>query len=448
MKKITAIIFSLIFCLSLALPTFAYQINDYEMHHEAGMVIYLDKHHGDMVIYEKNADQRMYPASITKLMTALVMVDNIPDLENTTITYTDSANLRILGTGSVILNLQVGETLSAKDALASLVIMSCGDIAYAIAEYVGGTVEGFVEKMNQKAAELELADTHFVNPVGLHDDEHYSTARDLYKIATAAFANPVIKELCSTARYTVPATNMSEERYIQNTNMLLNPNSDAYYRYAVGGKTGFTNEAGRCVLSLASYNGYDYMAIVLKTTPYYNGRNDFKDVANMFRWAFNNFEYKTVFEPNTPVTEAPIELAKDTDFLPICFEGGLETLLPTDADASTLTYDLHLTQESFVAPVEKGTLVGTADIYYAEKKIGTLNLVAGDTVKADFWLVLWDWLVKFVTSEFMLVVYCVLAVAVIGFVVWVIILNSGKKKPRKVKYIPLSKEEREDFRNR
>ncbi|MBO5908491.1 MAG: D-alanyl-D-alanine carboxypeptidase [Clostridia bacterium] len=445
MKKIIVLLFSLILCLCFAIPVNAYRINDYEMHHEAGMIIYLDRHHGDKVIYEKDADKRLYPASITKLMTALVMVDAIPDLDNTKITYSNTANEHILGTGSVILNLAIGEEITAKDALAALLIKSCGDVAYAIAEQVGGSTEGFVDMMNQKAIELELDDSHFTNPVGLHHDDHYTTARDIYKIATAAFANPSIKEFCSTSRYTVPPTNMSAERYLVNSNMLLNPNSDAYYRYAVAGKTGFTDEAGRCLVALASYGGYDYMSIVLGTTPFYTGRNDFKDTANMFRWAFNNFEYKTVFEPNTPVTEAPIELARDTDFLPVCFEGGLETLLPVDADASTLTFDVKLTQESYVAPVEKGTVVGTADIYYAEEKIGTLNLVAGDTVKADFWLVLWDWFKRFVTSPFMLVVYCVIGVCAVIFSLWVIILNRGSKKQRKVKYIPLKKDEFNDF---
>lgn len=445
MKKIIFSIFSLLLCLCFTIPASAYQINDYEMHHNAGMVVYLDPHHGDVVIYEENADKRIYPASITKLMSALVMVENIPDLENTKITYTQSANLQILGTGSVVLGLAVGEEITAKDALAALLIKSCGDVAYAIAEHVGGSTEGFVQKMNQKAAEMGLDDTNFVNPVGLHDDEHYTTARDVYKFAKAAFENETIKEVCSTSTYTVPATNLSEERYIYTTNMLLNPNSDAYYRYAVAGKTGFTDQAGRCVVALASYNGYNYMSIVLGAESVGSFSYNFRDTANMFRWAFNNFEYKSVFDSSTPVCEAPISLARDTDALQICFAGGLEALLPNEADASTLTYEIHLTQEEFVAPMEKGTLVGTADIYYAERKIGTLDLVVGETVKADFWLVLWSGFVGFVTSPFMLVVYCVIGVCAIAFVVWVIVLNSGKKKKRKVKYIPLKKDELEDF---
>jgi D-alanyl-D-alanine carboxypeptidase len=154
MKKIIFSIFSLLLCLCFTIPASAYQINDYEMHHKAGMVVYLDPHHGDVVIYEENADQRIYPASITKLMSALVMVENIPDLENTKITYSEYANNQVLGTGSVVLGLKVGEQISAKDALAALLVSSCGDISYAIAEHVGGSSEGFVKMMNEKAKEL------------------------------------------------------------------------------------------------------------------------------------------------------------------------------------------------------------------------------------------------------------------------------------------------------
>lgn len=427
--------------LCFSVPANAYQINEYSLHHEAGLVAYLDT---GTVIYSKNADKKMYPASITKLMAAIVMVENISDLENTKITYTNSANNLILGTGSVVLNLKVGEEMSARDALAALLISSCGDVAYAIAEHVGGSNEGFVEMMNRKAEEMGLENTHFQNPVGLHDDTHYTTANDIYKMAVAAFDNELIKEFCSTSRYTLAATNMSGERTIVTSNMLLNPNSNVYYTYAEAGKTGYTEKAGRCLVSTASYKGYEYIAIVLGTATPGGVRYDFIDIANMFRWAFNNFEYKSVFESTTPITEAPISLSSDTDHLPICFEGGLKTLLPKDADASTIDYEIKLNSPTFEAPIEKGTVVGTADIFYAEEKIGTLNLVAGQTVESSAILVFLDTAKNFFTSSFMKAVYIIAVAAVVIFVLIVIIMNSGKKNKRRVKYIPLSKNERED----
>ncbi len=448
MKKI---FFSLILTLSIILSGLfataasAYNINEYEMHHKAGMLISMDT--GD-VLYEKNADQKLYPASITKLMTALVMVENIPDLENTLIPYTSSANNLILGTGSVVLNLKVGEEINAKDALAALLIPSCGDVAYAIAEYVGGTTENFVEMMNEKAEELELANTHFTNPVGLHDDELYTTARDIYKIASVAFENEDIKEMISKTRYTVAATNMSGERTIVNSNLIINMNSNVYYKYAVGGKTGFTDEAGRCLVCIASYGGYNYMSIVMGVENPVGVSNQFIDTANMFRWAFNNFEYKTVFDETTPVAEAEVTLGRSTDFFTVCFEDGLKALLPVDADSSTLDYDIHLSSDSFEAPIEKGQRVGTADIYYANEKIGTLNLVAAQTVEADGFKVFLKSVGDFFSSDAVTTVLTVLGIIIVLIIVilvtWIVVLNAGRKH-RKVKYRPLSKKERREF---
>ncbi len=440
-KKIFPIILAIfLFCFSI--PANAYQINDYEMHHEAGLVVHLDT---GKVIYEKNADQKMYPASITKLMAAIVMVENIPDLDNTKILYTKTANDLILGTGSVVLNLQVGEEMVAKDALAALLISSCGDVANAIAEFVGGSNEGFVALMNKKAEEMGLENTHFENPVGLHHDNHYTTANDIYKMAVKAFENDLIKRFCSASRYTLSATNMAGERTIVTSNMLLNPNSNVFYKYAEAGKTGYTEKAGRCLVSTATYKGYEYLAIVLGTATPGGVRNDFIDVANMFRWAFNNFEYKTVFESTAPFAEAPIRLSADSDHLPICFAEGLKTILPKEADASTIKYELHLKEEEFTAPVNKGDVVGTADVFYAEEKIGTLELVAGQTVKASVILVFLDGVKSFLTSAFMKVVYIIVAAAVVVFALAVFFLNRGKKKTRGVKYVPMKKDEFDDF---
>jgi len=145
------------------------------------------------VLFIKNAQKRMYPASITTLLTAVVIIENAEDFENGTITYTKSANNLILGTGSVVLGLKVGEEITIKDAVAATLVSSCGDAAYALAEHIGGSKEGFAELMNQKAQELGLTGSHFTNPIGLHDEAHYSTAEDVYNLAKYAFSNEFIK---------------------------------------------------------------------------------------------------------------------------------------------------------------------------------------------------------------------------------------------------------------
>ncbi len=439
-KKIFALILALI--VIFALPASAYELTGYELHSEAVMLVSMDT--GD-VLYAQNENEILYPASITKLMTAIIMVENIEDLDSTYITYTREANNLILGTGSVVYNLQIGEKMKARDALASLLISSHGDVAYAIAEHVGGTISNFVDMMNTKAAEMGLANTRYVNPVGLHDDEHYTTAVDIYKLAKYAFEIDVIKEMASKATYKMEATDIHAARTISNSNMMINPNSNVYYQPAVCGKTGFTDEAGRCLVSMASSDGYTYMAIVLNSKTIRGTRNEFVDSANMYRWAFRNFEYKQVLSSATPVEEMKVELSNEADFVQLTLENGLEALLPKDADSSTISIKSHPIAESIDAPVTKGQVLGTADIYYAEEKIGTVNLVAANDVELSkalkFMRDAKELTSKFFSSPIMIAVYILIGLVVVIFIGLTVYLNTNKKKRRRVKYKPISKEE-------
>ncbi len=443
MKKRIISLILITFCLlSVLLPlnVSAYQISGVDLHCEAAMLISLDT--GD-ILFEKNADKRMYPASITKLLTALVVIENANNFETDVLTYTNSANNLILGTGSVVLGLQVGEQMTVKDALAATLISSCGDTAYALAEYIGGSKQGFADLMNKKAQELGLKDSHFTDPVGLHDDNHYTTARDIYILAKEAYANDFIKDcLDKDTKYTLKATNVRAEKTIVPSNMLINPNTSVYYRPAVWGKTGFTDQAGRCLVSVASNGGYNYMAIVLKTATPGGVRYEFLDSADMYRWAFNNFEYKKVFSAKTPVAEAKVELSLEADHVTAALEDGLEALLPKAADSSTLKIEPRLSSESFRAPIEQGQKLGEADIYYAEQKIGTVNLVATTSVKESTFLLIVEGLKNFFTSTFMKIVYIALALAIIVFALIVIKLNSNRNKRRRVKYKPMRKNEK------
>ena len=441
-KRIFSLILILICLFSFFLPlnVSAYQISGVDLHCEAAMLISMDT--GD-ILFEKNADKRMYPASITKLLTALVVIENANNFETDVLTYTNSANNLILGTGSVVLGLQVGERMTVKDALAATLISSCGDTAYALAEHIGGSKEGFADLMNKKAKELGLKNSHFTDPVGLHDDNHYTTARDIYVLAKSAYANTFIKEcLYKDTTYTLKATNIRAEKTIVPSNMLTNPNTSVYYRPAVWGKTGFTDEAGRCLVSIASNGGYNYMAIVLKTATPGGVRYEFLDSADMYRWAFNNFEYKKVFSSKTPVAEASVERSFEADHVTVALEDGLEALLPKAADSSTLKIEPRLLKESFKAPIEQGQKLGEADIYYAEQKIGTVNLVATNAVKASGFLILVEALKSFFTSTFMKIVYVILASVIIIFTLIVIKLNGCRDKRRKVKYKPMRKNEK------
>lgn len=440
LKRGLILLISMILFCSSVFSVGAYDINDYEMHHKAGLVAFLNN---DTIIYEKNSNEKIYPASITKLMTAIIMLENINDLENEYITYSRTSLNLIRGTGSAVYagdGLKVGERMKAVDALAALLICSSGDVAYAIAEHVGGTIDNFVAMMNQKAKQMRLDSTNYVNPVGLHDDNHYTTAMDIYKLAKYAFSVDKIMSMLKKDTYVTEATNFHQSQVLNTSNWLISPNSSGYYEYAVGGKTGFTSKAGRCLVSLAEHNGYTYIAIVLGIENPNGIRYDFLDSANMFKWAFKNFEYKSLFDSNTAVTNALISMSADYDVLPICFENTFKHLLLKNEDPSLVSYKLTLNQTEFVAPIEKGTVVGYADFYYGGKKIGSTNLVAVQTVEASALLVFFNGVANFFSSTFMIVVYILIAVTVLSFAVVLIFKKSNKNKCRHAKHLVKSKE--------
>ena len=355
------------------------------------------------------------------------------------IAMTKEVQQLILGTGSAVSNFQIGEEITQLDLVYTVLMSSFGDCAYLAAIYYGGSVEGFVAQMNEKAAELGLKGTHYSNPVGLHEVENYTTARDVYTLMSYALKNETFKTVCGASRYTVEATNMSSKRTLSTTNFLLDNTTNYYYQYAKGGKTGYTDEAGRCLVSFASYNGYNYMCVLMNCPPNADKRYEFIESAELYRWAFNNFSFKEVANSTDPVCEMPVELSLDTDFVSLYFEKPFITVLPNEADDSTIVVKPHLKSESADAPVKKGEVLGTADIIYAEQVIGTVNLVAGDSVKESKLLIALKYVKSFFGSIYMKVVYVLIALAVVIFILMVIRLNIARIRKRRVKYIPYGK---------
>ena len=304
--------------------------------------------------------------------------------------------------------------------------------------------------MNDKAAQLGLKNTRYSNPVGLHDENNYTTVRDIFTLTKYALKNKTFKEICETSRYTMPATNYSGERTLTSTNELQNSNNPNYYQYAKGVKTGFTDEAGRCLVSTASYGGYNYMCIVMKCPNDGTGKH-FKDSTELYRWAFNNFSFKEVADSTEPVCEMPLELSLDTDFVPLYFKKPFVTILPNEADDSTirvvpiLKKDAVTNKEVVEAPVKKGDVLGVAEIYYAEKLIGTVDLVVGEDIPASKLLVGVKKVKAFFSSSYMKILYGVVAIAIIIFIILVIKLNIALIKRRKVRYIPLKKREKKRY---
>lgn len=439
LKKLFSIIFTVILVFLLVLTPLtvsAYEITGFDITAKAGMLVSMDT---DEILYSNNIDQKMYPASLTKIMTVTLMLESEKYDPAGKIAMTKEVQKLILGTGSAVSNFQIGEEITQLDLVYTVLMSSFGDCAYLAAIYYGGSVEGFVAMMNEKAAELGLTSTHYSNPVGLHEEENYTTARDVYTLMSYALKNETFKTVCGAPRYTIEATNMSDKRTLSTTNFLIDNTTNYYYQYAKGGKTGYTDEAGRCLVSFATYNGYNYMCVLMNCPPNADKRYEFIESAELYRWAFNNFSFKEVANSTDPVCEMPVELSLDTDFVSLYFEKPFVTVLPNEADDSTIVVKPHLKSESVEAPVKKGEVLGTAEVIYAEQVIGTVNLVAGDGVKESKLLIALKYIKSFFGSVYMKVVYVLIALAVVIFILMIIRLNMARIRKRRVKYIPYGK---------
>ena len=436
-KSILAFFLIIILALSLfSAPASAYQLSGFEVNAEGVYFASLDT--GD-VLYTKNADKKLYPASLTKIMTALVLLDNTENLDTEIITISESAIRSLDGTDSSVGGLMIGEQITARQALYLLLMSSANECANAIAEHYGnGVISNFISMMNEKAESLGMAGTHYANAHGLHDLEHYTTPQDVYTVTIAAMEYDVFKEVVSTTRYKMAATNKQGERTLVTTNFLQDRNnamgSSYYYQYASGVKTGYTDEAGRCLVSTASKNGYSYICVLMKS-PVYNEKGgkvrlEFGDSMKLYEWAFNNFEYKTVVEANSSVLDADLENCWDYDYVPLALEGGLSAILPKDADQSTVQIKTNPYKESYEAPIDKGEVLGTADIYYAGECLGTVNLVAAENRQSNAFLVFWSWLTDVVTSTAFGIVLIIIGGVILGFIIVVILMNRKSRKRR------------------
>lgn len=444
LKRIFSIIFTLFLTFSLFLTGLnvnAYEITGFEITGKSAMLGSVDT--GE-ILYGKNINEKVYPAAITNIMSAIVILENEKYDPNGKIAMTEKVLEDILGTGAAVSHLKQGEKITQLDLLHMLLMCSYGDIGYLAADYYCGSKQAFVEEMNKTAAKLGLKNTHYTNPIGLHDSNHYTTAQDVYTLASYAIKNKTFTEVCAKSRYLVPATNKSPKRTLSTTNFLLDTTTNYYYQYAKGLKTGYTDEAGRCVVSLASYNGYSYICVVMGCKNSADKRYEFSETASLYRWAFNNFSFREVANSDEPVCEIPVELSMETDFVPLYFDKPFISVLPNDADDSTLVIKTHLKQESVKAPVKKGDVLGEAEVIFAENVIGRVNLVVGEDVKENKILAAVDFIKGIFSSVYMKALYVIIALAVVGFIALCIKMNYARLKKRRVRYIPYNGKEREN----
>ncbi|MDE6658703.1 MAG: D-alanyl-D-alanine carboxypeptidase [Eubacterium sp.] len=381
------------------------------------------------VVAEKNANKRMYPASLTKIVTAMVTLNKVQDIGLTTSMSQEASDV-LVGSGAQVAGIKVGDTLSIEQLLYLTMVHSACDATEMLAEYVAGSREKFVAMMNEYAASLGCENTNFTNPDGLHDENQYTTANDLMKISLDALKNDTFVKISSTKQYEYNGM------MYYHTNLMLQPGYlSYYYPYAEGIKTGSTTEAGYCVITKASKDGYNYLAIVLGAPVLdynkdsYDEKCSFIDAASLFKWAFNSLKFSTLFEENEIVSEVAVKNGKKADTVQLVADRKMNVIVKSSFDKSAAIVKVVDKPEEISAPVKKGDAVCKANVIFGDEVVATVDLVAAEDIELSTFLSIINAVKGFlsltpVKIALMAVVLCIVIYAIL-------LINNIKKKKEK-----------------
>ena len=367
------------------------------------------------IIHANNEKEKMYPASCTKIMTALLALEkcNLDDV--VTMQEEDFTDVK---NGASNAGLKIGEKITVENLLYCLMLPSGNEAANALARTVAGSVDEFVQMMNDRAKELGCVNTHFANPNGLHNDNHYTCAYDLYLIAQQAMQNSTFAPVVNTAQKKLPATNKNPERVIYTTNhLILSSYSSIYYDNCYGIKTGHTSQAGYCLVSYAKQSGYTYYSVVLGAKDGADYAGSFTETKRMFEWAFDNFRMQTATSAGSAVTECPVRLARGTDHVTLVTANDVPVLVPKGLDMSELDIDISV-EDSYDAPIAKGEKLGTVTYSYEGMECATADLVSLTEVKRSVILFILDQIAKFFRLT---PVRIIVGIAVAAFLLYLIL---------------------------
>ena len=333
--------------------------------------ILIDSNSGN-ILYEKNSNSPMYPASTTKVLTAIIAIETC-DLDDIAIASENAINS--IKSGYTNAKIQVGEALTIKDLLYALLLNSANEAANVIAEYVGGTTENFANIMNEKALSLGCTNTHFVNANGIHNDNHYTTASDLANITRYCMKNETFRKIVSTLNYTLPSTEQypSNDRVLKNSNSLLIEGHKFYYPYAIGVKTGFTTQAKNCLIASSQKDGLELISVVLHAETTDDGRGArYVDTINMLEYGNNNYKSYPIIEKDKVIKTITVPNASaETSKLDIVPKETLRLTLPINENAQKTNETISI-NDNISAPIQKGDILGK--ISY---------IVNGDTYSTD-----------------------------------------------------------------
>ena len=331
----------------------------------------------EKILYEKNAYEKMYPASTTKILTAILVLENCNLDDMATVSHNAVYSLP---QAYVTTNLREGEQISINDLMYALMLKSANDAAIVLAEHVGGSLEGFAEMMNKKAQEIGCKNTHFVNPNGMHDDDHYTTDYDLYLMAKYAMQNETFRKYVTTTTYTLPTTNKytNNDRICVNTNEFLKKSSKYYNQNIIGIKTGTTTEAKNCLISAIKNDETTLYSVTLHSE---TNAERYTETQKLFDYGYNDFDFKNIVEEKKVIQNIEVENGnKDTKNLDLYAKDTITDYIKTEINMSEITPTIKL-NEPIKAPIQAGDILGKVT-YSIDGTDYTTDLIAShDVVK-------------------------------------------------------------------
>ena len=440
-KRFFCILSAALLCFLTAVPAFTanaalFEKPDIDISSEHALVINLNT---GTEVFSLNPDDALFPASTTKILTAVLAIEACPDLDEK-IEVTRSAMSRV-DLYSSQAGLLVGERLSVRDLLGLLMVKSACDAASVLAEHISGSEEAFAELMNTKAAELGCTGTHFVNSSGMHNENHYTTARDVGIITQYALRNPAFIEFFAMKQVATEATEKSGKRFFSTTNYLIDANRGGkyYYKFATGGKTGTTTPAGRCLVSTAKKGDAEYLCLVFGAEGDSKGNNKaFSDTIELYKWCFDNLSVIKIGSSEGAQFETKLRYAWNHDYVTLAVAEDVYAVMPNGADTTLNRDDAEGTATGLLvsvdipdhldAPVAKGDPAGTASFFYRDAD-GVVELAAGsvvvyESVDRNFFAFIFTKIGSFFTSTPVLIIFFVLLAALIGFIIFTLIRRS------------------------
>ncbi len=400
--------------------------------------VYVVNENTGLPVIEKNIYQKRSPASLTKIMTFIIAYESVPNIVDTKVCVRQEI-LDLVDPDSSGVQLKSGEEISVLDLMHCILICSSGYAANVLADYVGdGDISKFVQKMNEKAAEIGCENTRFENPDGLYSENQYSTAFDMYKITKYAQNIPIFNSITSKCEYRC----FGDERDpIITTNHTMDPiRGGIYYcSYVRGIKTGYIDKAGRCLISCAeNSSGINYVSVVMGgPTKNENGEpidtnTAMVDTKNIYEWVYKNLRFEKLYTKDFPVAEISLKHVWGADKLLLCPEKDFFAVIPSDYKREDITIKNQV-PEYVEAPVGEGDILGNAEVFYKGETLGRFNLISTKTYKHNFFVWFLDFLKNLFSNPVFIILFIVILILAIFYIIAMIRVACIRKNRRKVR---------------